>query len=63
MRKQVLGGPEGYKMHILLWILLWILGLIIIIAAVVSPINIILWGTIGILLIVAGFVIRNGVNK
>ena len=59
MRKQVLGGPEGYKMHILLWIL----GLIIIIAAVVSPINIILWGTIGILLIVAGFVIRNGVNK
>ena len=59
MRKQVLVGPEGYKMHILLWIL----GLIIIIAAVVSPINIILWGTIGILLIVAGFVIRNGVNK
>ncbi len=44
-------------------ILLWILGLIIIIAAVVSPINIILWGTIGILLIVAGFVIRNRANK
>ena len=44
-------------------ILLWILGLIIIIAAVVSPINIILWGTIGILLIVAGFVIRSRVNK
>ena len=59
MREQVLGKPEGYKMYILLWIL----GLIIIIAAVVSPINIILWGTIGILLIVAGFVIRNRANK
>ncbi len=43
--------------------LLWILGLIVIIAAVVSPINIILWGSIGILLIVAGFVIRNRANK
>ena len=59
MREQVLGKLEGYKMYILLWIL----GLIIIIAAVVSPINIILWGTIGILLIVAGFVIRNRANK
>ena len=46
-----------------MYILLWILGLITIIAAVVSPINIIIWGSIGILLIVAGFVIRNRVNK
>ena len=44
-------------------ILLWILGLIIIIAAVVSPINIIIWGSIGILLIAAGFVIKNRENK
>ena len=46
-----------------MYILLWILGLIIIIAAVVSPINLIIWGAIGILLIVAGFVVRNRVNK
>jgi cytochrome c oxidase assembly factor CtaG len=39
--------------------LLWILGIIVIIAAVVSPINIILWGSIGILMIAAGCVLRS----
>ena len=38
---------------------LWVLGTILILAAIVSPLNIFIGGTAGVILIAIGFVIKN----
>ena len=44
-------------------ILFWIVGIIILLAALISPLNTPLYGGIGILLIIVGFIIKRRKDK